>query len=76
MPTNLALPDDLIAEAKELGCHKTKREAVTAALEEYVRRRRRMRILELEGQLEWNDAYDYKAARNRDLHGMAFELCR
>jgi hypothetical protein len=37
MATNLALDDKLIAEAVKLGKHKTKREAVSAALEEYVR---------------------------------------
>ena len=70
MPTNHALPDDLITEAKELGCHKTKREAVTAALEEYVRRRKRLSLLELVGQIDYDEDYDYKAARRRDMHEM------
>ena len=39
MPTNLAISDDLINQAKRIGRHKTKKEAVTAALEEYVRYR-------------------------------------
>lgn len=40
MPTNLALDDELIALAVQLGGHRTKRAAVNAALEEYVRRRK------------------------------------
>ncbi len=36
MPTNLALDDKLIEEARYAGGHKTKKEAVTAALAEYV----------------------------------------
>src|SRR5271165_371237 len=37
MPTNLALDDKLIDEARRIGGHATKKEAVTAALDEYVR---------------------------------------
>jgi Arc/MetJ family transcription regulator len=32
MPTNLAIDDKLIDEARRIGKHKTKKEAVTAAL--------------------------------------------
>src|SRR5229473_524068 len=49
MATNLALDDQLIEEARRAGSHKYKKEAVTAALEEYVRRRQQMRILEAFG---------------------------
>ena len=65
MPTNLALDDALIEKAKRLGRHRTKKEAVTAALEEYVKRRGRLRILELAGTLELDPSYDYKRERNR-----------
>lgn len=67
MATNLALDDDLIREAQEIGGHKTKREAVTVALEEYVRRRKQLRILELEGTVDYDEDYDYKEVRKRDL---------
>ena len=40
MATNLAIDDALIREAQEVGGHKTKKEAVKAALEEYIRRRK------------------------------------
>jgi Arc/MetJ family transcription regulator len=65
MPTNLALDDQLVEEAKQLGGHRTKREAVNSALREYVTRRRRGRIIELFGTLELDPAYDYKRARRR-----------
>ena len=35
MPTNLAIDDRLIDEAKKLGRHRTKKETVNAALDEY-----------------------------------------
>lgn len=65
MPTNLALNDDLVDEAKRLGAHRTKREAVNEALAEYVARRKRRKVLELFGKLEWDSDYDYKAERKR-----------
>ena len=65
MPTNLALSDALIDRARRIGKHKTKKEAVTAALEEYVRRREQMRILELAGSIDYDPAYNYKGLRRR-----------
>ncbi len=65
MATNLALDDSLVNEAKSLGEHRTKRAAVTDALVEYVNRRKRRRILELRGKLDWNPDYDYKAERRQ-----------
>ena len=65
MATNLALDDKLIEEAKRVGDHKTKREAVTAALNEYVRRKKQVRLLDAFGTFDFDPAYDYKAARQR-----------
>ncbi|MBI1820156.1 MAG: type II toxin-antitoxin system VapB family antitoxin [Nitrospirae bacterium] len=63
MATNLALDDRLIEEAKLLGGHKTKKEAVTDALKEYIHRHKQKKILELFGTLEWDPIYDYKKSR-------------
>lgn len=65
MPTNLELDDDLVAEAKKLGKHKTKRDAVNEALREYVARRKRRRVLDVFGKVDWDPNYDYKAERRR-----------
>lgn len=65
MPTNLAIDDRLIDEARVIGRHKTKKEAVTAALQEYIKRHKQQQILELVGQIAYDPAYDYKAARRR-----------
>ncbi|PYX09190.1 MAG: DUF2191 domain-containing protein [Acidobacteria bacterium] len=65
MPTNLALDDRLIEAARRAGGHKTKREAVTAALDEYVKRRKQLRILDAFGTVEFDPKYDYKAERRR-----------
>jgi hypothetical protein len=66
MATNLALDDRLIEEARLAGRHKSKKEAVTAALEEYVRKRQQMRILEAFGTFTVDPAYDYKRERQRN----------
>lgn len=65
MPTNLALDDALIEEAKRIGKHRTKKEAVTSALREYVQRRHQLEILDLEGTIPFDEEYDYKALRDR-----------
>ena len=63
MPTNLAIDDRLIEEAKKLGHHRTKKEAVNVALEEYIRRHRQQAILEAFGAIEYDRNYDYKRER-------------
>jgi len=63
MATNLTLDDDLIEEARRVGQHKTKKDAVTAALVKYVQRRKQLRILKLFGTIDFDPKYNYKAER-------------
>ena len=63
MATNLALDDKLITAALEIGRHKTKKEAVTAALHEYIQRRKQRGILALAGRIGYESDYDYKELR-------------
>ncbi len=65
MPTNLAIDDRLIEEARKLGHHRTKKDTVTTALYEYIQRRKQQRILSLFGTIEYDQAYDYKRERRR-----------
>jgi hypothetical protein len=65
MPTNLAIDDRLIEEAQKLGRHRTKKDAVTAALDEYIQRRKQQDILPLFGTIEYDRSYDYKKERTR-----------
>ena len=59
MPTNLALDDNLIEEARSIGGHKTKKDAVTVALQEYIARRKQLTILELFGTVDYDPEYHY-----------------
>jgi Arc/MetJ family transcription regulator len=65
MATNLAIDDKLIEEARKTGGHRTKKEAVTIALQEYIQRRKQQRILSAFGTVDFDLAYDYKAERRR-----------
>ncbi|MBZ5490052.1 MAG: type II toxin-antitoxin system VapB family antitoxin [Acidobacteriia bacterium] len=65
MPTNLAIDDSLIAEAQKVGHHRTKKEAVTAALDEYIRKRKKLDVLEMFGKIDYDEDYDYKLERDR-----------
>ncbi len=65
MATNLALDDQLIEAARLAGKHKTKKEAVTAALAEYVRRHKQARTLAAFGTFEFDPGYDYKSERRK-----------
>ena len=56
--TNIELDEKLVAEALKLSRLKTKKAVVHYALEELVRRKRRKRLLELEGRVEWRGSLD------------------
>lgn len=63
MPTNLAIDDHLLLEAQKAGGHRTKRETVTAALQEYIQHRKQQAILSLFGEIDYARGYDYKRER-------------
>ena len=65
MATNLDLDPELLERAFTLSGEKTKKAAVTKALEEFIARHDRRKLLELAGTLDWDPDYDYKAERDR-----------
>jgi len=65
MATNLALDPDLIERAVKVSGERTKKAAVTRALEEFITRRSQKRLVDLMGKLEWDESFDYKAERSR-----------
>jgi Arc/MetJ family transcription regulator len=66
MPKNLSIDPELIERALEVSGERTKKAAVTKALQEFIARRRQKRLLKLMGALEWDSSYDYKVERARD----------
>jgi Arc/MetJ family transcription regulator len=65
MATNLALDDKLIVQAQKAGHHKTKKQAVTAALKEYIAHKKCLGIKKSFGTIDFDDNYNYKKARKR-----------
>jgi Arc/MetJ family transcription regulator len=65
MPTNLAIDDELLEQAKKIGKHKTKKAAVTEALHEYIMRRKQLEMTEVFGAIDYDEAYDYKQQRKK-----------
>ena len=65
MATNLSIDPALIDRALGLSGERTKKAAVTKALQEFIARREQKHLLELFGKLEWDVDHDYKAERSR-----------
>ena len=66
MATNLSIDPELIERALKVSGERTKKAAVTKALQEFIARRRQKRLLDLMSKLEWDSSYDYKSERTRD----------
>ncbi len=65
MATNLSLDPKLIEQAVKVSGERTRKAAVTRALEEFIARRQQKHLLDLMGKLEWDTDFDYKAERSR-----------
>ena len=65
MATNLALNEELLKKALEVGHLKTKKDTVNEALKEFIERRQQGRIINLFGKIDWDDKYNYKRSRGR-----------
>ena len=65
MATNLSIDPELLNKALQVGGEKTKKATVNRALREFIARREQVRLLELFGKLDWDEAYDYKRERIR-----------
>lgn len=76
MATNLAIDPALLDQALALSGERTKKAAVTMALQEFIARREQRRVLELMGKLDWDDTYDYKVERSRSCSRIATTISR
>lgn len=65
MATNLAIDPDVLDRAVEVSGERTKKAAVTKALQEFIARRERRGVVELMGKLDWDSSFNYKAERSR-----------
>ena len=65
MATNLAIDPEILNEAHRIGGHRTKKATVTEALQEYIQRRKQLRVVKLFGTIDYEPDYDTKAQRAR-----------
>ena len=65
MTTRIEIESKLVTAAKRAGGHRTNKEAVNAALQEYVQRRGQLQILELRGKIDYFPDYDHKRLRRK-----------
>ncbi len=65
MATNLQIEDRLITQAVKLGRHRTKKEAVTQALTDYIHHLEQENVISLFGSVDYAHGYDYKKQRAR-----------
>ena len=65
MATNLDLDPALVNEAVAVGGKRSKKEAVTEALKEYIARRRQAGMIRVFGTIDYDPKYDYKKQRRR-----------
>lgn len=68
MPTNLAIDDRLLNKALRVSALRTKKEAVTLALKEFIERREQKKILKAFGSIKFRKNWDYKKDRSSREH--------
>jgi len=68
MRTTLAINEKLLDEAKALSGARTKKKAVEIALDEFIRRRKARKLLELEGKVELSFTLkEFLSRRGKDV---------
>jgi len=63
MATNLAIDEELLADALKAGNLKTKKATVNEASREFIQRRKQIQILKLFGSVDFDPDYDHKKGR-------------
>jgi hypothetical protein len=67
MTTNLAIDDNLILKAKEIGGFKTNKETVTIALKEFIHLKEQQKVISLFGKIDFDKNYSYKKLRSHSI---------
>ena len=61
--TSIDINMDLLAEAIKLSGLPTNKSVIENALTEFVEKRRKKDLMDIKGQIEFSDGYDYKQMR-------------
>jgi hypothetical protein len=65
MATNLSLNPALLDQALKVSGERTKKAAVTRALQEFIARHKQKDLIDLIGKLDWDHSFDHKRERSR-----------
>lgn len=65
MRATLNIPDDLIAEVKEISGEKTKTKAIVTAMQEFIRQKKIKELLALRGKIQID--YDWEKEEEREI---------
>jgi len=65
MATNLAINNELLVSAFNIGGLKTKKETINLALEEFIQRRKRKDAMELFGKIDFRNDWNPRIARSK-----------
>ncbi|MDL2229484.1 type II toxin-antitoxin system VapB family antitoxin [Treponema sp. OttesenSCG-928-L16] len=65
MATNLAIDDKLLNTALTIGGLKTKKETVTVALDEFIKRRKRQEAIALKGKVDFDEDWSPRKIRGK-----------
>ena len=63
MRTNVVIDDEVMEKAMALSKFKTKKDVIDGALREFVEIHSRKNLMDLRGQVVFEDSYDYKVLR-------------
>lgn len=67
MRTNIVIDEYLMNEAFKYTHLKTKKEIINLALKEFVENSKKLSLLDLKGQLSFDDAYAYQTLRENHV---------
>ncbi len=65
MATNLAIDDKLLILAQGVAGIKTKKDTVNLALKEFIQRRKQEEVIDIFGEIDFDEDYDYKTLRSK-----------
>ncbi len=65
MPSNLNFDHHLLEEVQKIGGFKYKKDAINAALSEYLNRHKQLQMISLFNSISYDADYDYKKGRKK-----------
>jgi len=65
MRATLNIPDDLLAEVQKISCEKSKNEAITTAMQEFIKQKKMKELIALKGKVQIE--YDWEKEEELEM---------